>query len=94
MVTHGRPEAQVEEAHVGDAVIAADGELGRVETVVRSEARAPLLLVIATGRFVRRRYPVIPCALVEGVDRANRRVHVRGSRHRLRHLPESAPIAF
>jgi hypothetical protein len=81
------------DARVGDAVIAEDGELGHIETVVRSEVKVPLFMVIATGRF-RRRRPVLSCALVENVDRANRRVHVRGSRSRLRHLPESAPIAF
>ncbi|HET9437819.1 MAG TPA: hypothetical protein VFU99_05035 [Gaiellaceae bacterium] len=82
------------EARVGDAVVADDGELGRVETVVRSESRVPLYLIIETGSFVRRRHPVVSCCLVRAVDRANRRVHIRGRRSRLRQLPESAPIAF
>jgi len=82
------------EARVGDAVLAEDGEVGRVATIVRSERKVPLYIVIATGRFLRRRHPVLPCSLVEGVDRAQRRVYVSGRRARLCRLSESVPIAF
>lgn len=82
------------EARIGDAVLAEDGEVGRVTTIVRSERRVPLYMVIATGRFLRRRYPVLPCSLVEGVDPSRRRVYVSGQRARLCRLSESVPIAF
>ncbi|HUG63700.1 MAG TPA: hypothetical protein VMK83_00635 [Gaiellaceae bacterium] len=94
MTTSDPQSAGANAARVGDAVLAEDGELGHVKAIVRSERRVPLYIVIATGRFLRRRYPVLSCSLVEGVDQARRRVYISGRRARLCQLSESAPIAF
>jgi hypothetical protein len=79
---------------VGDAVLASDGRLGRIDRVVRSEARTPVYLVVSVGGSVRRRYPVIPCTLVEAVDRRRRRVRILGRRGALRRLPETLPLVL
>jgi PRC-barrel domain len=90
----GVPRAQTSEVRVGDTVVAADGAVGRVERVIRTETSMPAYLVVAADRFLRRRYPVLPWSLVHGVDRAGRRVHVAGRRGRLGRLPESLPIVL
>ncbi|HUF02513.1 MAG TPA: hypothetical protein VMN35_08830 [Gaiellaceae bacterium] len=79
-------------ARVGDEVVAQDGSLGRVDRVIRFETRDPESLVVAVGRGLVARYPVVPCSLVTGVDRLSRRIHLRGRRTCLRRLPESLPI--
>lgn len=78
----------------GDAVVATDGLLGRVERVVSSESRAPVYLVVSVGRAVRRRYPVVPCTLVEAVDPRRRSIRVLGRRRTLRRLPETLPLVL
>lgn len=78
----------------GDAVVASDGRLGRVERVIRSESRAPVYLVVSVGRAVRRRYPVLPFTLVEAVDWRRRSVRVLGRRRTLQRLPETLPLVL
>jgi hypothetical protein len=76
----------------GDRVVAQDGELGRVDRILRSETAGPDYVVVAVGWIGRRRYPVLHSALITNVDRSERRVYVRGRRHALRRLPESPPL--
>lgn len=76
---------------IGDIVVARDGKVGRVARLLRRENAALCYLVVATGRF-RRRYPVIECGLVTGVEAHV--VRVRGDRHTLRRLPEELPIVL
>jgi len=80
------------EARVGDIVYADDGALGTVDRVITAESSTPVLLVVAVGRMVRRRYPVIPWSLVSAVDRSRRRVYVEGRGGSLARLPETLPI--
>jgi hypothetical protein len=78
---------------VGDSVHAGyGGPLGRVEHVITSEDSAPVFLVVSTGRLLKRRYPVIPWALVRAVDRSRRRVYLEGSKRSLARLSEALPI--
>jgi hypothetical protein len=79
---------------VGDDVIAFDGSLGRVDRIVRSESKRPVYLVVAVGRLTRRKYPIVPCAIVTGVDRSLGRVHVRGRREALAGLAENVPMVL
>lgn len=81
-------------ARVGDTVVAADGALGRVDRVISLESSTPVFLVVAVGRLVRRRYPVLPWSLVRAVDRARRRVYVDGHGSSLARLSESVPIVL
>lgn len=92
--THTRFEQYRADAHVGDTVVTSDGVLGRVDSVIRSERANPAYLVVAAGRLFRRRYPVIPWALVKNVDRSHRRIHLEGRRDRLGRLSESVPIVL
>jgi hypothetical protein len=76
----------------GDRVVAQDGDLGRVDRILRSESADPVYLVVAVGAVGRRRYPIVHCALVTCVDRSDRRIYVRGRRRSLERLPESPPL--
>jgi hypothetical protein len=80
------------EARVGDVVLAQDGPLGRVESLIRSESQATAYLVVAAGKWPSRRYPVVPCALVATVDRCGGSVRLRGRRRALARLSETPPI--
>jgi hypothetical protein len=73
----------------GDEVIAADGSVGRVDRVLRSDDATPRYIVVAAGR-VRRRYPVLPCGLITSAE--GDVVRVRGQRRALRRLPETLPL--
>jgi hypothetical protein len=79
---------------VGDRVVARDGEVGRIDRVVRSEARDPLYIVVAVGHLFSRRYPIAPWSLVTHVDRARRQIHIRGRRRSVERLPETLPITI
>jgi len=78
----------------GDAVVAEDGVLGRVDRVVPSEARTPVYLVVRAGRVLRRRYPVVPVSLVKRVDARRRLVEVRGPRGTIGRFPETLPLVL
>ncbi len=77
----------------GDRVVAEDGELGRVDEILRSDAPDAVYFVVAVGRVLRR-YPVLHGALVTRVDNLHREVYVRGRRRTLQSLPEQAPIVL
>ena len=77
---------------VGDTVIAADGPVGRVEHVLRTEAAEQRFVVVVVRRGLRRRHPVVPVDLVAAIDRRHELVRLRGSRHRIMRLPESLPL--
>jgi hypothetical protein len=79
---------------VGDTVVAEDGVLGRVDRVIRSEAKAPVFVVVSVGRFLRRKYPVLPLSFVSGVDRSRKLVQVRGRCAAVRRLPETLPFVL
>lgn len=87
-----RGEPAIAEARIGDTVVAEDGTLGEIERLIRTEAKTPAYVVIAVRRVVGRRYPVMPWSLVTGVDRSQRRVHVRGRRRNLSRLSETLPL--
>jgi hypothetical protein len=87
--TRGEPEPA---ARVGDEVVAQDGSLGRVDRVIRFETNDPAYLVVEIRRGLGKRYPIVPCTLVTGIDRIARRVHLSGRRRSLRRLPETIPI--
>jgi hypothetical protein len=74
---------------VGDEVRAADGAVGRVSAVLRSDTAIPRFMVVATGRL-HRRYPVISCGLITEISGGIVRVH--GDRAGLRRLSEDLPI--
>jgi hypothetical protein len=78
----------------GDAVVADDGVLGRVERLLSLEARAPVYLVVRIGRGLRRRYPIVPVSLVEGVDTRRRLVRLRGKRKSIGRMPETLPLVL
>lgn len=92
MRSQANDQVGLEVVRVGDTVIAEDGTLGHVDRIIRAESRTPVYLVVAAGRSIRRRYPLVPTCLVTGVDRARRAVHVRGRRRSMRSLPEHLPI--
>lgn len=79
--------------HIGDAVVASDGHVGRVERVLRRDGsgEAAFLVVAVRGRL-RRRHPVVPCALVVGIDAGRRVVRLRGTRRDVHSLPETVPL--
>jgi hypothetical protein len=85
---------RLEQVRVGDAVMAEDGAFGHVDRIIRAESRMPVYLVVAAGRTIRRRYPLVPAGLVTRVDRARECVHVRGRRRSMRSLPEHLPIVL
>lgn len=78
----------------GDLVVAADGVLGRVEELVRSDPRAPAYLVVRAGRVLRRRYPVVPVSLVTVVDSGRRLVELRGRCETIARMPETLPLVL
>jgi len=80
------------DVRVGDKVVADDGTLGHVDQVILAESEEPAYLVVAAGRRMRRRYPVVPSTLVTKVDRARRCVHVRGVRRCIGRLSEQLPL--
>lgn len=77
----------------GDAVVALDGEVGRIERVVRTEQGVPHHVVLTIGRLLRR-HPVVPCDLITRVDRDRGVVRVRGDRRTIAALPEAIPIVI
>jgi hypothetical protein len=78
----------------GDAVLAHDGFVGTVEGFLRTEAGAPAYVIVSAGRFLRRRYPVVPWSLVSAVDSGRHVLTVRGKSEAVRRLPETLPIIF
>jgi hypothetical protein len=78
----------------GDRVVAQDGDLGHVDRILRSEAAAPIYLVVAVRAVGHRRYPILHCALITSIDCSKRRIYVRGRRRSLERLPESPPIVI
>jgi len=78
----------------GDAVVAEDGVLGRVEQLVPPEAHSPAYFVVRVGRMLRRRYPVVPVSLVASVDSRRRLVNLRGRRETIDRLPETLPLVL
>ena len=88
------PASAVHAPRKGDRVVAQDGDLGHVDSVLRSEKARPVYLVVAVGVLPRRRYPILHCALVTEVDRMGARVYVRGDRRSLVRLPESPPLVI
>lgn len=89
---HG--DSAVDAIRTGDAVMAEDGPLGRVEWLVASEARTPAYLVVRAGRMLRRRYPVVPVSYITGVDSRRGLVELRGRCDAIRRLPETLPLAL
>lgn len=76
----------------GDAVIAEDGVLGRVDQLIRSETQVPIYLVVRAGRTLRRRYPVVSVSLVAAVDSSRNLVQLRGRCDQIGRLPETLPL--
>jgi hypothetical protein len=78
----------------GDAVLAEDGFLGRVDRLLRSERRVPAYLVVRTRRTLRRRYPVVPVSLVADVNSRRRRVELHGTCETIGRLSETLPLVL
>jgi hypothetical protein len=70
---------------VGYAVEAVDGEIGRVDAA--SEQIGARYLVVDTGPWIFGRQVMLPAGLVERVDVANERVHVRQTREHIKKAP-------
>jgi hypothetical protein len=87
----GRAVAAIRE---GDTVVAEDGVLGQIDGLVGPDACEHAYLVVRAGRALVRRYPVVPVALVTGVDSRRRLVRLRGRCEALRRLPETLPIVL
>ncbi len=79
---------------IGDAVVAEDGYLGRVDEVVLTADGSLAYIVVSVGPFWRRRRPVVSSALVASVARQGSHVLVRGGRAVLKRLPEALPIVI
>jgi hypothetical protein len=78
----------------GFRVEAADGVVGEVETpLFPADAAAPDYLVVRAAIRGRVRRPVVPSALIVGIDPARRVVVVRGRRHEIANLAEHLPVA-
>jgi hypothetical protein len=80
----------------GFLALAADGELGEIQTpLFPPDWREPdYLIVRAAGPAnKRRRRPVISVSLVEDVDEEQRTVYLRGTVRQLAHMPEALPLA-
>lgn len=85
---------QVDQPQVGDTVVARDGALGEIESVVRTETQDPVYVIVTVRKVVGRRHPVVPWSLVSRVDRSRRRVHVQGRRRVVSRLPETLPLVI
>jgi hypothetical protein len=77
----------------GDAVLADDGFVGRIDQVVCTEDGVLAYLVVATGWVLRRRYPVVASPLVVGVDRSRGLIRLLASCEAIKRLPETLPAA-
>jgi hypothetical protein len=78
----------------GFEAVAQDGTIGTVETpLFPPDAREPDFLVLRIRDWSGTRRPIVPAALVEGVDADRRVVHLAGSRREIARLPEHVPIA-
>jgi hypothetical protein len=88
------PYSGYDEVEAGDVVLADDGMLGHVDHIIRSETSAPVYLVVSVRRRLWRRYPVVPWALVTGVDERRHRVQVWGALRALREMPETLPLVL
>jgi hypothetical protein len=78
----------------GDAVMAEDGVLGRVERLVQSDPHTPAFLVVRAGRVLRRRYPVVPVSFVTVVDPGRRLVWLRGRCGTIGRMSETLPLVL
>jgi hypothetical protein len=87
----GRAREGAASPAVGNVVVASDGAVGRIVRLLHTESAVPRYMVVAAGRL-RRRYPVIPCALVTRVDAHVGRVHVTGGRLTMRRMSEALPL--
>jgi hypothetical protein len=76
----------------GDAVLAEDGMVGRIDRLILSETHVPVYLVVRAGRTLRRRYPVVSVSLVTAVDASRSLVRLRGRCRQIGRLPETLPL--
>jgi hypothetical protein len=78
----------------GFEAVARDGAIGMVETpLFPPDAREPDFLVLRIRDWSGTRRPIVPAALVEGVDADRRVVRLAGLRREIARLPEHVPIA-
>ncbi len=79
----------------GFAIEADDGLVGTVETpLFPPDGGAPDFLVLRVRDRLSTRRPVLPAALVDGVDPERKVVRVRGTRAQVMKLPEQVPLAI
>lgn len=79
----------------GFLAIAADGQLGEIETpLFPPDWREPDYLIVRTTHEAnqRLRRPVIPVSLVEHVDEEQKVLRLRGAVKQLAHMPEALPL--
>jgi hypothetical protein len=71
---------------VGYDVAALDGEIGKIDEA--GEEIGARYLLVDTGPWIFGKRVMLPAGLVERVDIANKRVHVRPTRERIKNAPE------
>jgi hypothetical protein len=81
----------------GYEAVADDGSAGVVETSLFppgcDEPDYLVILVRPRGRLFPR-FPVVPTALVVGIDHDARRIRLAGRRNDIERLPEQVPVSF
>ena len=70
----------------GYEVSASDGDIGKVEEVVRGDGRT--CLVVDTGFWIFEKKRMIPAGVIDSIDHENRRVTVRMSKAEIKKAPD------
>ena len=74
----------------GFEVSATDGDIGKVEEVVRgSDGRS--YVVVDTGWWIFEKQRLIPAGAIVAIDHENRKVNVRLTKDEIRHAPDYEP---
>jgi hypothetical protein len=95
MLLQGSLELELLARSAGFQAMAADGDLGIVETpLFPPDAAVPDFLVLRVSGGLRKRRPIVSAALVDEIDYPRRLVRFRGSREELERLPEQLPLAL
>ena len=84
------PTATATPEITGFEVSATDGDIGKVEEVVRgSDGRS--YVVVDTGWWIFEKKRLIPAGAIVAIDHENRKVNVRLTKDEIRHAPDYEP---